>query len=162
MRTGISPQEVAVRSRAGEHARSQPLILPSPDASSAGRLPARSARHILDNPPQEKIASEGKAAKTVRIYTEAVQWFAARLLRETGRTRWEEVRRGPELPAAMRSPPVVMGLVLGQDSSQMPFAEDQHPVGDLCAGGEHEPFRISVAPHRQLHPIRMIGTGLSG
>ena len=26
----------------------------------------------------------------------------------------------------------------------MPFAEDQHPVGDLLAGGEHEPFRISV------------------
>ena len=39
------------------------------------------------------LAAEGKAAKTVRIYTEAVQWFAARLLRETGRTRWEEVRR---------------------------------------------------------------------
>ena len=39
------------------------------------------------------LAAEGKAAKTVRIYTGAVQWFAARLLRETGRTRWEEVRR---------------------------------------------------------------------
>ena len=26
----------------------------------------------------------------------------------------------------------------------MPFAEDQHPVGDLCPGGEHEPFRVSV------------------
>ncbi len=51
---GNSPQEVAVRSRAAEHAHSQPLILLSPDAWSAGRLPARSARHILDNPPQEK------------------------------------------------------------------------------------------------------------
>ncbi len=39
------------------------------------------------------LAAEGKAARTVRTYTEAVQWFAARLLRETGRTRWEEVRR---------------------------------------------------------------------
>jgi site-specific recombinase XerD len=40
------------------------------------------------------LAAEGKAAKTVRTYTEAVQWFAAaRLLRETSRTRWEEVRR---------------------------------------------------------------------
>ena len=38
------------------------------------------------------LAAEGKAAKTVRTYTEAVQWFAAaRLLRETSRTRWEEV-----------------------------------------------------------------------
>jgi site-specific recombinase XerD len=40
------------------------------------------------------LAAEGKAAKTVRTYTEAVQWFAAaHLLQETGRTRWEEVRR---------------------------------------------------------------------
>lgn len=40
------------------------------------------------------LAAEGKAPKTVRNYTEAVQWFAvARLLRETGWTRWEEIRR---------------------------------------------------------------------
>jgi site-specific recombinase XerD len=40
------------------------------------------------------LAAEGKAAKTVRTYVEAVQWFAAaHLLRETSRTRWEEVRR---------------------------------------------------------------------
>jgi len=38
------------------------------------------------------LAAEGKAAKTVRTYTEAVQWFAARLL-QAGRTRWEEVSR---------------------------------------------------------------------
>ena len=38
------------------------------------------------------LAAEGKAAKTVRTYTEAVQWFAAaRLLRQTSRTRWEEI-----------------------------------------------------------------------
>jgi site-specific recombinase XerD len=39
------------------------------------------------------LAAEGKAARTVRTYTEAVQWFAAHLLRENSRTRWEEVRR---------------------------------------------------------------------
>jgi integrase/recombinase XerD len=40
------------------------------------------------------LAAEGKAVKTVRTYVEAVQWFAAaHLVRETGRTRWEEVRR---------------------------------------------------------------------
>jgi hypothetical protein len=44
----------------------------------------------------------------------------------------------------------------------MPFAEDQHPVGDLGPGGEHEPFGITVAPHRQLHLIRVIGTDASG
>ena len=38
------------------------------------------------------LAAEGKAAKTVRIYTEAVQWFAAtHLLRETSRTGWDQV-----------------------------------------------------------------------
>ena len=49
---------------------------------------------------------------------------------------------------------VVMGLVLGQDRPQMPLAEDQHPVGDLGPGGEHEPFRIGVrswASGRDLH-----------
>jgi integrase/recombinase XerD len=40
------------------------------------------------------LAAEGKAARTVRTYTEAVQWFAAaHLLRETGHASWEEVRK---------------------------------------------------------------------
>jgi predicted ATPase len=70
--------------------------------------------------------------------------------------------RWAELTAAMRAPSVVVALVLGQDRPQMPFAEDQHPVGDLRPDGEHEPFRITVAPHRQLHLIRSIGTDVSG
>ena len=38
------------------------------------------------------LAAEGKAAKTVRMYTEAVQWFAAaHLIPQTSRTRWEQV-----------------------------------------------------------------------
>ena len=38
------------------------------------------------------LAAEGKSPKTVRMYTEAVQWFAAaHLLRDTGRTGWDEV-----------------------------------------------------------------------
>ncbi len=64
--------------------------------------------------------------------------------------------RRAELAAAMGPPPVVVGLVLGQDGPQMPFAEDEHPVGDLLAGGEHEPFRITVrswAPRRDLHRL---------
>ena len=40
------------------------------------------------------LAAEGKAARTVRTYTEAVQWFAAALLRQrAGRAGWEQVRR---------------------------------------------------------------------
>ena len=66
-----------------------------------------------------------------------------------------------ELAAAMRSPSVVMALVLGQDRPQMSFAEDQHPVGDLGPDGEHEPFRICVcarATGRDLHRLDT-GTG---
>jgi integrase/recombinase XerD len=38
------------------------------------------------------LAAEGKAAKTVRMYAEAVQWFAAaHLLRETSRADWDQV-----------------------------------------------------------------------
>jgi len=37
------------------------------------------------------LAAEGKAPKTVRTYTEAVQWFAAHLLARTSCTRWEQV-----------------------------------------------------------------------
>jgi hypothetical protein len=38
------------------------------------------------------LAAENTAAGTVRTYTEAGLWFAARhLLRETGKTRWEQV-----------------------------------------------------------------------
>jgi hypothetical protein len=38
------------------------------------------------------LAAEGKAAKTVRTYTDAVAWFAAaNLIPRTSRTRWEQV-----------------------------------------------------------------------
>ena len=43
-----------------------------------------------------------------------------------------------ELAAAMGTPPVVMGLVPGWDSPQVPFAGNEHSVGDLCPDGEHE------------------------
>jgi site-specific recombinase XerD len=38
-----------------------------------------------------RLAAEGKAAKTIRTYTEAVQWFAATHLH--GRASWEQVDR---------------------------------------------------------------------
>ncbi len=61
-----------------------------------------------------------------------------------------------ELAAAMGSPSVVVGLVLGQDQPQMPLPDDQHPVCGLCPGGEHEPFGIGVRPGasgRDLHGL---------
>ena len=59
-----------------------------------------------------------------------------------------------QLEASMGSPSVVVGLVLAQDRPQMSLAEDEHPVGDLGPGGEHESFRVSVragAPGRDFH-----------
>ena len=38
-----------------------------------------------------RLAAEGKAAKTIRTYTEAVQWFAAACLPD--RVSWEQVDR---------------------------------------------------------------------
>ena len=38
-----------------------------------------------------RLAAEGKAAKTIRTYTEAVQWFAAAGLTGHGRASWEQV-----------------------------------------------------------------------
>jgi site-specific recombinase XerD len=39
-----------------------------------------------------RLAAEGKAAKTIRTYTEAVQWFAAaHLLSQARRASWEQV-----------------------------------------------------------------------
>src|SRR5207244_1410439 len=39
-----------------------------------------------------RLAAEGKAAKTIRTYTEAVQWFAATgLPGRTGTGSWEQV-----------------------------------------------------------------------
>ena len=64
----------------------------------------------------------------------------------------------PELAAAVRASSVVVAAVLGENRSQVPFAEDQHPVGDLGPGGEDEPFGVSVGPHRQQHLIQMTGT----
>ncbi len=64
--------------------------------------------------------------------------------------------RRAELAAAMGTTSVVMGLVLGQDRPQMTLAEDQHPVGDLRPGREHEPFRIGIrarAPGRDFHGL---------
>ena len=43
-------------------------------------------------PSDRRQAAEGKAAKTIRTYTEAVQWFAATCLPgRTGRGSWEQV-----------------------------------------------------------------------
>ena len=69
--------------------------------------------------------------------------------------------RWAELAAAMGAPSVVMGLILSQDRPQVPLTEDQHPVGDLGPGGEHEPFRIGVRPRTPRRDLHHLDTGAS-
>jgi hypothetical protein len=53
-----------------------------------------------------------------------------------------------------------VGLVLGQDRLQMPLTEDEHPVGHLGPGGEHEPFRISVRARAAGRSLHHLDTGI--
>ena len=40
----------------------------------------------------------------------------------------------------------------------MVLIDDQEPVEELTTEGADDPLADRVAPHCQLHPIRMIGT----
>jgi len=62
---------------------SRPRSPQQPKQLDAGILQAEISSFAL------RLAAEGKAAKTIRIYTEAVQWFAAARL--PGRASWEQV-----------------------------------------------------------------------
>ena len=57
---------------------------------------------------------------------------------------------------------VVMQQVLSQHPAQVVLMDDQQPVEDLAAQGTYDPFADRVTPHRQLPPIRTIGTDASG
>ena len=59
-----------------------------------------------------------------------------------------------ELAAAMGPSSVVVPGILGQDRPQVPFAEDQHPVGDFGPDGENgtrsgRSWQAGVLPPRQ-------------
>ena len=93
----------------------------------------------------------------------AARWYSLMRPPRIGR-RWIRSRERSatgwpgraELAAALGAPPVVVGLVLGQDRLQRPLAEDQHPVSNLVPDGKHEPFRISIrsrAARRDLHSL---------
>ena len=66
------------------------------------------------------------------------------------------------LAGLMRAVPVVVAGVFAQDRPQVPFAVDEYPVGALGPHGAYPSLGVTIAPHRQLHLIRMIGTGVSG
>jgi hypothetical protein len=42
----------------------------------------------------------------------------------------------------MRTVPVIVASVLGQDLAEMPLAEDQHVIEALAAQRAHEPLRV--------------------
>jgi hypothetical protein len=64
--------------------------------------------------------------------------------------------------ALVRPGRVVVHLVLGQDGAQVALAEDQHAIEEFPAQGADEALADRVGPHRQLHPILMTGTDVSG
>jgi hypothetical protein len=68
----------------------------------------------------------------------------------------------PQVPGSVRAMVVIVRGVFIQDRAQVPRPGDQHPVGDLGSGCSDPALGISVAPHRQLHLIRTIGTDVSG
>ena len=64
----------------------RPRSLEQPKQLGAGILQAEISSFAL------RLAAEGKAAKTIRTYTEAVRWFAATgLSGQAGRPSWEQV-----------------------------------------------------------------------
>lgn len=71
-------------------------------------------------------------------------------------SRWQ-LAQGAVRPGA-----VVVEQVLGQYPAQVMLVHDQQPVEELTAQGADHPFADGVVPHRQLHPVRMIGTAASG
>ena len=73
---------------AGREKNNAHPAITAPAAQAAGSRAVRPGNRII---PAD-LAAEGKAAKTVRTYTEAVQWFAAaHLTPRTSCTRWEQV-----------------------------------------------------------------------
>jgi hypothetical protein len=78
--------------------------------------------------------------------------------RERSAAGWSG-RGGAESAAAVGPSSVVVPGVLGQDRPQVPFTEDQHPVGDLGPGGEYEPFGIGVRPGAAGRDLHGLDTG---
>jgi hypothetical protein len=73
------------------------------------------------------------------------------------RVQWPGVR-----DSLVRPVRVVELLELTQSVEQVPLVPDQGPVKQLAAAGLHPTLHDRVGRRRRLHPIQMIGTGVSG
>jgi hypothetical protein len=86
----------------------------------------------MTTPWQAPVASVAEAAERSHFALRRAVVDVAMGLLHAGR-RLTVIGPGrAELAAAMGTTSVVIGLVLGQDRPQVPSAEDEHPVGDLC------------------------------
>ena len=75
------------------HEKSKTMTAPKPRPRQSKQLDAGGFQAEISS-FRLHLAAEGKACKTVRTYTEAVQWFAAaHLCRETDLTSWEQVAK---------------------------------------------------------------------
>jgi hypothetical protein len=50
--------------------------------------------------------------------------------------------------------------ISGHHDAQVPFAEDQQPVGDFSPGGEHELLRIGVRARTSGRDLDRFDTGV--
>src|SRR5271165_6865798 len=87
-----SPRVQELRAEDGVlHEKGKTMTAPKPRPRQSKQLDA-GGFHAEISSFRLHLAAEGKAAKTIRTYTEAVQWFAAAHLREeTGHAGWVEV-----------------------------------------------------------------------
>src|SRR5260370_30076078 len=66
------------------------------------------------------------------------------------------------LESSVRPVGVVKVFVLPQHYHQVPLVPDQGSVQQLTSAAADPPLYDRIAPHRQLHLIRTIGTSASG
>ena len=57
---------------------------------------------------------------------------------------------------------VMVILVIAQDLPQMALVPDKGTVQELASVSPNPAFGNRVGSHRRLHPVQMIGTGVSG
>jgi len=81
---------------------------------------------------------------------------------EVGYLRWKRFERSGAGQGHMRPVVVVVTLAGCQDPAEVGQVPDEGAVEKLTAASADPSLHDRVAPHRQLHPIRMIDTGLSG
>jgi hypothetical protein len=81
---------------------------------------------------------------------------------QVGDAIWQRPQWRGLVQSAVRPVGIVEVLVLLQHHHQVAPVPDQGPVQQLASAAANPPLHDRIAPYRQLHPIRMIGTGLSG